>query len=198
MAADIAPRATRNVPSAHLLSYVPHMKKNKLILAITLLLLGNESTVAATFSNDGKVVSCASITTKAVTTKGTSLDCLDQSSKVKLESITGPVLINVWGSWCAPCRGELPLLKTAYRSGKVKIVGIDVEEPNFAAGQKFAVKAGITWPNLFDGKGLTKSAFGIGVPVTWFLNKAGVVTYRHVGAFTSAAELNSEVSKYLG
>jgi thiol-disulfide isomerase/thioredoxin len=174
------------------------MKKSKLILALALTFSASGVAHADVFTNDGKVVNCGSIKTKTVSVKGTSLDCLNKSGKVKLESITGPVLINVWGSWCGPCRGELPLLREAYRSGKVKIVGIDVEEPNYATGQKFAVKAGITWPNLYDGKGVTKSAFGMGVPVTWFLNKNGVVTYRHIGAFTSAKQLDLEIGKYLG
>jgi thiol-disulfide isomerase/thioredoxin len=172
------------------------MKRNSFLAALAILIATISPVNAA--SGDGKVVSCSAIKTKVVTVKGTTLDCLDNGSKIKLESITGPVLINVWGSWCAPCRKELPLLKAAYRASKVKIVGIDVEEPNIAKGQKFAVQSGITWPNLYDGKGLTKSAFGMGVPVTWFLNKDGVITYKHIGAFKSAKQLEQEIGKYLG
>ena len=178
------------------------MKKSNYLVALatslTLVVVLINPARAAVFTNDGKVVNCSAIKLKSVSAKGTTLSCLDQSTNIKLEAITGPTLINVWGSWCAPCRGELPLLRDAYRSGKVKIVGIDVEEPSAKTGQNFAIKAGITWPNLFDGKGITKGAFGIGVPVTWFLNKNGVVTYKHIGAFTSAKQLSDEVGKYLG
>lgn len=172
------------------------MKRNSFLLAFALLLASTSPVNAATSA--GKIVSCASIKTKQVAVAGTTLDCLDQKSKIKLEAITGPVLINVWGSWCAPCRKELPLLKAAYESGKVKVIGIDIEEASIEKGRSFAIKAGITWPNLYDAKGLTKSAFGMGVPVTWFLNKDGVVTYRHIGAFKSAKQLNDEIGKYLG
>jgi thiol-disulfide isomerase/thioredoxin len=174
------------------------MKRSSLLIALAITFAAINPVHAAVFTNDGKVVSCSSIKLKSTSVKGTSLNCLDGSAPIKLEAITGPTLINVWGSWCAPCRGELPLLRDAYRSGKVKIVGIDVEETNISHGKDFVAKAGITWPNLFDAKGVTKSAFGMGVPVTWFLNKNGVITYKHIGAFLSAKQLDQEVAKYLG
>ena len=149
------------------------------------------------FNDDGNVVGCKSISINNGVEKGTSLECLDQKSSTILESIKGPVLINVWGSWCPPCRQELPLLREAYRSGKVKIIGIDIDEPKIETGRNFAIKAGITWPNLIDPDGKTKSSFGLGVPVTWFLNEKGEVTYRHIGAFTSAKQLDEEIKKYL-
>jgi hypothetical protein len=77
-------------------------------------------------------------------------------------------------------------------------VGIDVEEANIQTGRNFVLKKGITWPILYDAIGATKSSFGPGVPVTWFLDAKGYVVYRHVGLVASQKQLNSEVSKYLG
>jgi len=171
------------------------MKKTSLVLSLCLLLSGCGAQTQ--LSNDGKVVSCVNIKTDKSKSIGTKLMCLDGKSSVILESIKGPTLINIWGSWCAPCRQELPLLRSAYRSGKVKIIGIDVDEPNIQNGKDFAIKAGITWPNLEDPSGKTKSAFGMGVPVTWFLNSDGVVTYKHIGIFSSSAQLETEIKKYL-
>ena len=48
-----------------------------------------------------------------------------------------------------------------------------------------------------DPDGKTKSAFGMGVPITLFLNAKGEITYRHIGAFTSAKQLDAEIKKYL-
>ena len=104
------------------------MKKTSLVLSLCLLLSGCGAQTQ--LSNDGKVASCINIETDQSKNIGTKLKCLDGKSSVVLESIKGPTLINIWGSWCAPCRQELPLLRTAYRSGKVKIIGIDVDEPN--------------------------------------------------------------------
>ena len=171
------------------------MKKTSLVLSLCLLLSGCGAQTQ--LSNDGKVVSCLNIKIDQGISTGTNLNCLDGKSSVVLESIKGPALINIWGSWCAPCRQELPLLRSAYRSGKVKIIGIDVDEPNIQNGKDFAIKAGITWPNFEDPSGKTKSAFGMGVPVTWFLNSDGVVTYKHIGIFSSKSQLENEIKKYL-
>jgi len=173
------------------------MRVKIFLLAISLLCLPTAPVNALT----GKVVSCSSITTGAPnipSQKTTTLQCLDGGSPVTLESIKGPAVINVWGSWCTPCRQELPHFRALASTGKVKIIGIDVEEKDLAAGRKFVIAQGMTWPNLFDKDGRTKSAFGMGVPVTWFLNSKSVVVYRQIGVINSDKLLFDEVHKYLG
>ena len=170
------------------------MKPLRLLIASALFLSFIPSAHAA-----GSVVSCSAIKTGQGQVKSkTLLSCLDSKSKVMLEGIRGPVVINVFGSWCAPCQQEIPLFVSLYATKKVSIVGIDVEEANIQTGRNFVLKKGITWPILYDATGATKSSFGPGVPVTWFLDAKGYVVYRHVGLVTSQKQLNSEVAKYLG
>ena len=170
------------------------MKTLRILIISTLLLSLIPSAHAA-----GSVVSCSAIKTGQGQVKSkTLLSCLDNKSKVMLEGIRGPVVVNVFGSWCAPCQQEIPIFVSLYATKKVSIVGIDVEETNMQAGRNFVVKKGITWPILYDASGITKSSFGPGVPVTWFLDAKGYVVYRHVGLVTSQAQLNAEVTKYLG
>ncbi len=170
------------------------MKTLRILIISTLLLFLTPSAHAA-----GSVVSCSAIKTGQGQVKSkTLLSCLDNKSKVMLEGIRGPVVINVFGSWCAPCQQEIPIFVSLYATKKVSIVGIDVDETNMQAGRYFVIKKGITWPILYDASGVTKSSFGPGVPVTWFLNAKGYVVYRHVGLVTSQAQLNAEVTKYLG
>ncbi len=170
------------------------MKTLRILIISTLLLFLTPSAHAA-----GSVVSCSAIKTGQGQVKSkTVLSCLDNKSKVMLEGIRGPVVINVFGSWCAPCQQEIPIFVSLYATKKVSIVGIDVDETNMQAGRNFVIKKGITWPILYDASGVTKSSFGPGVPVTWFLNAKGYVVYRHVGLVTSQAQLNAEVTKYLG
>ena len=170
------------------------MKTLRILIISTLLLSLTPSAHAS-----GSVVSCSAIKTGQGQVKSkTLLSCLDNKSKVMLEGIRGPVVINVFGSWCTPCQQEIPIFVSLYATKKVSIVGIDVEETNMQAGRNFVVKKGITWPILYDASGITKSSFGPGVPVTWFLDAKGYVVYRHVGLVTSQAQLNAEVTKYLG
>jgi thiol-disulfide isomerase/thioredoxin len=168
------------------------------LLFVSVLLLTSCGTESPKSVGNGQVVSCSSIETDPNITSGTTLECLDGNSNIVLEAIKGPAIINVWGSWCAPCREEMPFLRELAATGKVKIIGIDVEEPNMKTGRKFVVDQGITWPNLYDRDGSTKGTFGMGVPVTWYLDSDGKVVYRHIGVLNSKRQLFLQVEKHLG
>ena len=167
-------------------------------LMISTLLLTSCGTTTPKSVGNGKVISCSTIATDENKTSGITLECLDGNSKVLLESIKGPAIINVWGSWCTPCREEMPYLRELAATGKVQIIGIDVEEKSMEAARKFVVEQGMTWPNLYDKDGSTKSSFGMGVPITWYLTSKSEVAYKHIGVLKSKDQLFSEVEKYLG
>jgi thiol-disulfide isomerase/thioredoxin len=168
------------------------------LLFVSVLLLTSCGTESPKSVGNGQVVSCSSIETDPNITSGTTLECLDGNSNIVLEAIKGPAIINVWGSWCAPCREEMPFLRQLAATGKVKMIGIDVEEPNMKTGRKFVIDQGITWPNLYDRDGSTKGTFGMGVPVTWYLDSDGKVVYRHIGVLNSKRQLFLQVEKHLG
>ena len=148
-------------------------------------------------ASSGTIVGCQSIIVAKGTIKGISLPCLDNKSHVIYQAIRGPVVVNVFGSWCEPCNQEMPHFVQLQALHKVAIVGIDVEEINVLAGRNFVIKKGMTWPILFDGTSVTRGIFGLGVPVTWFIDAKGKVVYKQIGLITSTAELKSEVTKYL-
>ena len=170
------------------------MKRNLPLIFITLFALLSPNAAHA-FS--GSVASCSSITTNKTITKGISLPCLDNKSKVLYQSIKGPVVLNVFGSWCEPCNQEIPHFLDLQALHKVAIIGIDVEERNMQAGRDFVLKKKMTWPILFDVTSVTRGIFGLGVPVTWFIDAHGKVVYKQIGLITSTAQLKSEVTKYL-
>jgi hypothetical protein len=92
----------------------------------------------------------------------------------------------------------MPYLRALAATKRIQIIGIDVEEADMESARKFVIEQGMSWPNLYDKDGSTKSAFGMGVPVTWFLNSKSEVAYKHVGVLKSEAQLFAEVEKYLG
>ena len=170
------------------------MKRPLLTLAI---ILSTFMVPMAAGATTGSVVSCSKITVAKSPVKGFTLPCLDNKSHVTYQSIRGPVVVNVFGSWCEPCNLEIPHFLDLQALHKVAIVGVDVEERNMQAGRNFVMKKGITWPVLFDLTSVTRGIFGLGVPVTWFIDAKGKVMFRQIGLITSTSELKSEVRKYL-
>ena len=146
----------------------------------------------------GKVVSCENITVEGGT--GMPLECLGGGSAIAADSIRGPALINVWGTWCEPCKQELPHLAhfLAKYSDQVDTVGIAVEEKNQQSVRKFIRNYGISWPILYDATGATRGKFGMGVPVTWLVDESGTVVYKKYGPFKSTEEIELAAIKYLG
>ena len=171
------------------------MKKISLVLSLHLL----SSCAAPTKEIAGQVISCSSITSYTNETSIV-LDCLDGGDGAAIGGIKGPAIINVWGSWCGPCKEEIPIFRSFYAktNGKLQLIGVDVEESSIEAGRRFVLKNGITWPNLYDRDGRSRKYFGMGVPVTWFIAPDGSVAYKHIGVLKNEIELITLTSKYLG
>ena len=172
------------------------MKRLSLI-AISVLLLAGCTTTPSAISK-GELVDCSSLVVDPTVT-GTELECLDGSPGITLEALRGPAVVNVWGSWCGPCKEEMPILVEFYAKAKEKLtlLGIDVEEAQVADGRHFVETRGITWPNLYDPDGRTAGALGMGVPITYFVDAKGATVYKKIGVITSVQELEALTEKYL-
>ena len=170
----------------------------KALAAVALLLLTSCSSPATYVK--GEVISCESITQDTTFVDGIQLDCLDGSAGAQLGALQGPMIVNVWGSWCGPCKEEIPILRSFYEKAKDKValLGVDVEEASVEDGRNFVEENGITWPNLYDSDGRSREYFGMGVPVTWFIAADGSVAGKKIGVFKNEAELIALANKYLG
>lgn len=99
------------------------------------------------------------------------------------------VVVNVWGSWCAPCRTEAPVLAdmaTRFADRDVAFLGVNVKD-NTAAAQAFEAKFAIPYPSIADPNGtallsLTNIVPASVVPVTLVLDRQGRVAARVLGA----------------
>ncbi len=177
------------------------MRKFSLLMVITLLLSGCSTGEKAPTASLGNIPSCDQIDTSKVTKKTLQMNCLDGSSVINFHSIKGPIIVNVWASWCEGCKEEMPYFidlysNSIFQTDKIKLLGIDVDEKNAESGPNFIKAYGMSWPHLEDVDGRSKLVFGPGVPVTYFLDNTGEIIHKHLGTFLSKAQLYEAVEKY--
>ena len=170
----------------------------RLVIAAALLLL-TACSPSSTFVQ-GEVVSCESISQDPTFTGGVKMDCLDRSEGAQLGALRGPMVVNVWGSWCGPCKDEMPIFVDFYSKykEKVSLIGISVEEADVQDARDFVKLYGMSWPNLNDPDGSTRGTLGMGVPITLFIDAQGKVAYKKIGVVTTIEELERDTKKYLG
>jgi thiol-disulfide isomerase/thioredoxin len=97
-----------------------------------------------------------------------------------------PVVIDLWASWCAPCRRESPLIARLAVDRRIRVIGVDVSD-NRTDGRRFARRAGLPPLQLFDGDGkLAKRLGAPGLPTAVIVDANGRVAARLVGEQTAA------------
>jgi thiol-disulfide isomerase/thioredoxin len=103
------------------------------------------------------------------------LPCFTGGTPVSLRGIRGPAVINIWASWCDPCRHELPVMQIlADRAGdRLAVLGVDTGDGR-EAGASFAADKRVTMPTLFDqDRKLITALARTALPITIFLDAAG-------------------------
>ena len=177
------------------------MKIQSILLIMTLLITGCTSSTKV--NSPGFVAPCDQIKLVESAEKSVLLPCLDGVGEINFHQLKGPLVINVWGSWCEGCKQEMPYFVELYqnpvfKSGEIQILGVNVEEKSKEDAIEYIQKSGMSWPNLVDTSGVSKSLFGPGVPVTWFIDKEGKNVATKIGAYTNRQQLFDQFEKAFG
>lgn len=109
-----------------------------------------------------------------------------------------PVVVNIWASWCVPCRQEFPSLQklSAHYGRKVAFLGVNSEDSNDAAAT-FLREAPVPYPSYIDpDKDIFDSIGGLGFPDTAYYDRSGDLVYVKQGQYRDEAALEADVRRY--
>jgi thiol-disulfide isomerase/thioredoxin len=128
------------------------------------------------------------------------LECLSGGGAVRLTRLHRPAVVNLWASWCAPCRTELPAFQAyATRVGdRVAVIGVDTGDTR-TAGTALLRDLGVGYPTLFDDQRRLLSAVErSALPVTLFVDADGGLRYVYNSTALDEAGISRLAQTYLG
>jgi cytochrome c biogenesis protein CcmG/thiol:disulfide interchange protein DsbE len=122
---------------------------------------------------------------------------------ITLSELRGtPVVINIWASWCAPCRAEMPAMQRVYleyhEQGLTILAVNATHQDDPVQALDFVDDYQLTFPILFDERGQVSSLYEVrAMPTTFFVNPQGIIQDVVVGGPMSEALLRIRIAELL-
>lgn len=129
------------------------------------------------------VASCGGGGSDALTLPEIELTDLATGELVDADAIDGPAIVNLWATWCGPCRTEMPAFQqVSTEYDDVRFVGVNQGDGGDAAAE-FLDEVGVTFDQYLDPNGeLTNALRVAGLPATFVIDADGLVVEVHNGA----------------
>lgn len=133
---------------------------------------------------------------RAITLEGKPYNLSDRRDKV--------VLLNIWATWCGPCRYEIPELQALHdrlSPRGLEVLGVSIDDPGQEGGVRdFVNEQKITYPVVLDPEGKIADLFQTTViPTSALVNRDGTILWKHRGIVSADdAELQAALQKALG
>lgn len=164
-----------------------------------LLFGGDDATPSTTFADLSSLAGDAPATAdQAPDFTVPTLDGDDFTLSTHLATDGRPVLLNLWASWCFPCRAEMPDIDAAaQKHPDVEFIGVAVQDST-ADATGFAREIGITYTIGFDEQDMVEDGYpALGMPSTYLISSDGVILDVIIGAIT-AEEIDAFLAESLG
>lgn len=124
-------------------------------------------------------------------------------NEVTLADYAGKVVVlDLWATWCPPCRQEIPFLIELYEEHKdagLVVVGIGLDDGGEKVLRPFVEQNGMTYPVLVGNRDVGQAYKLQGIPTTFILDRNGRIAAKHLGFRPSDADvMRAEVARLLG
>jgi thiol-disulfide isomerase/thioredoxin len=131
------------------------------------------------------------------------LSCLGGGRPVDVARLRGPMIVNLWASWCGSCKDEMPALAAYAKSqSAVQVLGVDFLDPHPDLALRLATTSKVAYPLVSDPSGALDSADPLphisAMPTTVFLDAQGAIAHVEVKAYDSEQDVAAAARKYLG
>jgi thiol-disulfide isomerase/thioredoxin len=132
------------------------------------------------------------------------LPCFGGGPSVDLSTLRGPLVVNLWASWCGPCRQEMPVLQAFDQQygDRVPVLGIDYSDPQTGQAMSLVEDTGATYPLLADPQSELDGADPFptlrGLPFLALVDEDGRVAHQAFVEIESTDQLVGLVDAHLG
>lgn len=132
------------------------------------------------------------------------LPCLGGGRDVEMSALRGPLVLNLWQSFCGPCIKEMPALQEFHEEhgDRVAVLGIDYQDTRPEAALELARETGVTYPSVADPGGDLNGRDGFpvlrGLPYLVLVDAEGRTRHVEAGGIEDSAELVEMVEEHLG
>jgi len=126
--------------------------------------------------------------------------CFTGGEPIALGALGRPAVLNLWASYCEPCRRELPEFQrfADHVGDRVAVIGVVTNDTRTAAAS-LATDLGVTFPAVYDrSASLQKATSPSVLPVTLFVDASGVVRHTDMSGALTIEELSRLTAQYLG
>jgi cytochrome c biogenesis protein CcmG/thiol:disulfide interchange protein DsbE len=178
------------------------MQKNQRIILYVLILIAGASWIVLSANTTSATVGKISAPQVGFVAPDFTLKTPDGEEYTLSELKGNAVLVNLWATWCPPCRAEMPVIEKMYREYKDQgfvVLAIDMTYQDDPANVvPFIQKYGLTFPVLLEETGDVAAMYQLrSLPSSYFINRAGIIQEVVIGGPMSEALLRTRIEEIL-